>query len=872
MARGPKGKGGKKAATSKKRKSSNVWDDAEPKKKRGASRFDDNGEQRESTAAKRTPGASSMFAQWKTQKQGKRSQQNKFASSVASKKSEQREEYLAKRQQLADALYEGKAQQTKKTKSSGGWKQQEAAVVSEQEDSEQQEDDDSEDESQRIRSKKSVFDQFVQTFQPAAPVAVTDDEDEDEEELEYIDEGDEDDELEDTQMHDAEEETQDAEAALAEEHEDEEPEEDDANDVEASDDSTILDQQDPYRQRYLLTSFIEQDAEKMAAEPRKNAALMLEDALGNALPLTSEFQVSYRAGSSALTSSRPASALHKTPLYIRSRLLESWKRKELIVPETLESTPSPSLDACLLRQLQSYADVCFAAQTYENTIDLRRLTAMHVLNHIFKARDTVNRNNERLKRRLQREEQNDPDEIEEEEDEKEYRDQGFCRASVLVLLPLRSSAYAFVKQLLELLPSNVDTFHKQDRFEEEYGNGDDANDDDEKEEDSENLKEWQKVFAQGNNDDSFQLGLSFARKSVRFYSEYHQSDLIIASPLGLRQQLGDEVVELDDPEFAQDVKLSTDFLSSIEVCVVDSASLMLMQNVDHLRHVLQAVNVQPKEAPNADFARVREWNLSFLGSYFRQNIVFAHGLDPALNHLVRTCSRNWRGALTYVRKHDAALGTCSITRVVPQIKQIFQRIDLHRENALAGSLRAAEEVELRFAYFQKHIFEPLLDHPKKHVLIFIPSYLDYVRVRNLFHETTNKKLIRSVQACEYTTNAQLSRARTSFFHGKAHVMLATERFHFYHQYHLRGIHQLIWYGLPVMGEFYPEMLNMLGDSASGGDAQSEEEALRAGGMETKSSIALFTRLDLLRLQRIVGDARAQRMCHPRAKKATFLFC
>lgn len=867
MARGPKGKGGKKAAaTSKKRKSSNVWDDAEPKKKRGTSRFDDNGEEREATSTKRTPGSSSMFAQWKTQKQGKRALQNKFASSVASKKSEQREEYLSKRQQLAEALYEGNAQQTKRK--NGGWKQQEAAVLSEQEDSEQEEEDDSDDETVRRRSRKSVFDQFVQTFQPAAPVAVTDDEEEDEEEeLEYVEEEDEGDEPEDEQMSGAEGVEQDVEEeGSAEEQEDDEPE--DANDPEASDDANLVDQQDPYRQRYLLTSFSEEDAKTMTADPRKNVALALEDAQGNALPLSSEFQVSYRAGSSALTSSTPASALHKTPLYIRSRLLESWKRKELIAPETLENMPSPSLEACLLRQLQSYADVCFAAQTYENTNDLRRVTAMHVLNHIYKARDTVNRNNERLKRRLQREEQNEPKENEEDDDEKDYRDQGFCRASVLVLLPLRSSAYAFVKQLLELLPSNVDTFHKQDRFEDEYGN-DDGEDDEEKEED---MKEWQKVFAQGNNDDSFQLGLSFARKSVRFYSEYHQSDLIIASPLGLRQQLGDEVVELDDAELAQDVKLSTDFLSSIEVCVVDSVSLMLMQNVDHLRHVLQAVNVQPKEAPNADFARVREWNLSFLGSYFRQNIVLAHGLDPALNHLVRTCSRNWRGVLTYVRKHDAALGTCSITRVVPQIKQIFQRIDLHRENALAGSLRAAEEVELRFAYFQKHIFEPLLDHPKKHVLIFIPSYLDYVRVRNLFHETTNKKLIRSVQACEYTTNAQLSRARTSFFHGKAHVMLATERFHFYHQYHLRGIHQLIWYGLPAMGEFYPEMLNMLGDSATGNDAQSEEEALRAGGMEAKSSIALFTRLDLLRLQRIVGDARAQRMCHPKAKKATFLFC
>jgi len=201
---------------------------------------------------------------------------------------------------------------------------------------------------------------------------------------------------------------------------------------------------------------------------------------------------------------------------------------------------------------------------------------------------------------------------------------------------------------------------------------------------------------------------------------------------------------------------------------------------------------------------------------------------------------------------------------VPQVKQIFQRVDLDH----AGRLTAAEEVELRFAYFKKHVFEPLLDHPRKHVLIFIPSYFDYVRVRNLFNDTMNKKLIRSVQCCEYTTSKQVSRARTTFFHGHCHVMLYTERFHFYHQYQFRGVRQLIWYGLPVMGDFYPEMMNMLPSS----DAAAHTGDGFADSTDGKSSIALFTRLDLLRMQRIVGNKRAERMCQPKAAKPTFLFC
>lgn len=118
-------------------------------------------------------------------------------------------------------------------------------------------------------------------------------------------------------------------------------------------------------------------------------------------------------------------------------------------------------------------------------------------------------------------------------EEKEYRDQGLCRASVLVLLPLRSSAVAFVNQLLELLPANVDTFHNKDRFFSEFGSAKDEDNMDDDSTKDDGKKEWQRVFDEGNNDDCFQLGMSFSRKAVRFYSEYHHADVILASPLGL---------------------------------------------------------------------------------------------------------------------------------------------------------------------------------------------------------------------------------------------------------------------------------------------------------------------------------------------------
>ncbi|KAG2769936.1 hypothetical protein JG687_00016961 [Phytophthora cactorum] len=810
---GPRKGGGKKKGGRKRK--ANVWDDAEPKPKRGAVSSGNEVKPRKN---------GSMMGQWKTQKITERAKARKFFSNVGDKKNIQRDQYEETRERTANAIYKNESD--------------EEELDEEEEEETQSEYSDSDDENV-LKKKNSLFAEFVNTFKPTEPIEDEEEDEEEEYEEVLVDENGQ----EIGQEIDAtEEENEMVEENIDENNEDEEQvasmEKDDEEQLE---DKEEEEQEDPYRRRYLLSSFTEQDAKKFNAQTRKYTKVTLPALKEDA------YDVTYRIGAEEVRGlegvvTAPETADKKTQ-YVRSRLLSTWKQRGL---DAETAFPRGSVEHTLSQQISAYTDVFFAGQTYENTEKLRQLSAMHVLNHVLKARDTVTRNNERIKKQS--------------EENKEYRDQGFCRASVLVLLPLRSSAVAFVNQLLKLLPSNVDTFHNKDRFFSEFGS---AKDEESEASSDEDKKEWQRVFDEGNNDDCFQLGLSFSRKAVRFYSEYHHADIILASPLGLRQQLGDEVAMLDEAETSDDVKLSSDFLSTIEVCIVDSASLMAMQNLDHLRTVLRATNLQPKEAPNADFSRVREWNLAFLASYFRQTIVFAHGVEPTLNALVTKSCRNVSGVVKYTRRYDAADGSASISRVVPQVKQIFQRVDLEH----TGRLTAADEVELRFAYFKKHVFEPLLDHPRKRVLIFIPSYFDYVRVRNLFNDTMNKKLIRSVQCCEYTTSKQVSRARTSFFHGHCHVMLYTERFHFYHQYQIRGVQQLIWYGLPVMGDFYAEMMNMLPS-----DTAEQNDGGFADNTDGKSSIALFTRLDLLRMQRIVGNKRAERMCQAKAAKPTFLFC
>uniref|UniRef100_A0AAV1TA96 Digestive organ expansion factor n=1 Tax=Peronospora matthiolae TaxID=2874970 RepID=A0AAV1TA96_9STRA len=835
---GPPRKGGDKKKKGSRKRKATVWDDAEPKDKQDAVPSETDAKKRSSVRSR-----GSMMGQWKTQKVRERSKERKFFASVDEKKRWQRERYEETRARTFNAIYKSK-----------DVVEDEIAMVKdtlESEASEGEEDDEALD----GKKKKSLFDEFVDTFKRDAKDHGVEEEPEDEEVM--VDENGEivvEDDAEVVEEDGKEEEKDGVNGADALEKECEEQiaamEKDDEEGVDDIHEEEE-EQEDPYRRRFLLSSFSEQDATKFDATRRKFTKV--------GLPTLEDegYDVTYRKGADmdiqgvAGVVMAPDVAVKKKPC-VRSRLAVTWKQRGLDL-ETMGT--EESVERTLFQVMSAYADVIFAGQTYENTATVRRLSAMHVLNHVLKARDTVTRNNERIKK-------HEAGKSSEEED-REYRDQGFCRATVLVLLPLRSAAMAFVDQLLRLLPANMDTFHNKDRFFSEFGSVKDTDEEKDANE-RDGKKEWQRVFDEGNNDDCFQLGVSFSRKAVRFYSEYHHADIIIASPLGLRQQLGDEVAVLDDAESSADVKLSSDFLSTIEICIVDSASLMTMQNLEHLRTVLRATNVQPKEAPNADFARVREWNLAFLGMYFRQTVLFAHGVEPTLNALMNKTCRNVSGVVKFVRCYDAADGTASVSRVVPQVKQIFQRVDLEHHKRLT----AMDEVELRFNYFKKHVFEPLLDHPRKNVLIFIPSYFDYVRVRNLFNDTMNKKLIRSVQCCEYTTSKQVSRARTTFFHGHCHVMLYTERFHFYHQYQIRGVHQLIWYGLPVIGDFYAEMMNML----PSGDTTGHTDDGFTDTMDGKSSIALFTRLDLLRLQRIVGNKRAERMCQPKAAKPTFLFC
>ena len=51
--------------------------------------------------------------------------------------------------------------------------------------------------------------------------------------------------------------------------------------------------------------------------------------------------------------------------------------------------------------------------------------------------------------------------------------------------------------------------------------------------------DFYQTFA-GNVDDGFKLGIAVTKKALKLYTDFYSSDIIIASPLGLRMVLGSE--------------------------------------------------------------------------------------------------------------------------------------------------------------------------------------------------------------------------------------------------------------------------------------------------------------------------------------------
>ncbi|KFV64374.1 Digestive organ expansion factor, partial [Dryobates pubescens] len=504
-------------------------------------------------------------------------------------------------------------------------------------------------------------------------------------------------------------------------------------------------------------------------------------------------------------------------LCLHKPLESTWPKvnKQFLPSMNKQSDPSfTPLQRELFCIMNAYWDLFYPERNaLTNGEEIRFAYCLHALNHVLKANAQVLSNN--AKRRDQKPGTDD-----------DYRDQGLTRPKVLMVVPFRECALRVVHVLISLLEVSgqrkIDVSNKK-RFKGEFGS-----DPQEKPPNLKRPEDYEAVFA-GNIDDHFRIGVAILQKSMRLYAPFYSSDIIIASPLGMRTIIGAE----------GEKKRDFDFLSSIEILIIDQADIYLMQNWEHVLHLMKHMNLLPLDSHGVDFSRVRMPNLNNWSKYYRQTLLFSALQHPQINSIFNKHCFNYVGQVAV--RNVPLRG--SISQIVVQLPHVFRRLEA--ENV-------ASAIDTRFQFFVDKVLPEYRDAIMSHTLIYVPSYFDYVRLRNYF----KKEELNFAPICEYTKKAAVCRARRFFLKGEKQFLLFTERFHFYKRYVIKGIRNLIFYELPTYSHFYSEICNMMKATDNGVDA-------------TWTCTVLYSKYDAQKLAAVVGIERAAQMLQ--SKKNVHLF-
>ncbi len=460
----------------------------------------------------------------------------------------------------------------------------------------------------------------------------------------------------------------------------------------------------------------------------------------------------------------------------------------------------PDHQAAAFALFNRYLDVHMVIDNPHNTQHIQDALLLHIVNHCARAADVIKRNNDAPEPRP--------------------RDQGFSRTKALLLLPMRNAAAATVLRLCSLAQreTRADSIQNKQRFLDEYG----GDDDEEEEGHNPTTRALRskpadhRALFHGNTDDHLRLGIKITRGAVRLYTDFYDSDIIVASPIALVTM------------FEEQGPASFDWASSIEIIAMPSADVLLMQNWQHVRTVMDHVNRKPTALHDSvDIMRVRDVYLTEQGATVRQLVLMAPFATAETNSLFHAHAHSHAGGVRIVPKYDDRV----LRAVVPQLRQLFRRIQDASDPANSP----------RFVTFTTQIYPRIKESGLYGQLIIVPSYLDFIRIRRFFDAQDAPW----DAITEYTPPKEAAQLRAYFSSKRRRILVYTERAHFYHRYTLHGVHDIVFYQLPVHAEYYAELLNMM--------------ALRSAGEEHGTVTVLFDTRDALVLERVVGTRRARRM-------------
>ncbi|TRY50566.1 Digestive organ expansion factor [Cryptosporidium tyzzeri] len=541
-----------------------------------------------------------------------------------------------------------------------------------------------------------------------------------------------------------------------------------------------------------------------------------------------------------------------------SKFRQNW-RKHVESFEILESHELDELNT-FYGIVNGYIDVEYSNLKAITSPWAMSLCMLHISRHIYNSRQLVINNNSKLQEAIKDKVNSNIDNLGDDR----FRDQGFNRCRVLILCPFKGVTKKLVDALVTILPHGK-VLRGYDRFKEEFGLPDNSSANKEAtNEGNEQIKKDQKaesvenqgkanvlesklgrndelyryLFEGKDHDDEFKLGIQLTKSGMNLYSSFDNSDIIIASPLGIRRVMG-----MSEGGKGSDIS----FCSSIEVCLVFGADIIFMQNWDHILDVFKVMNKLPKKSlGNCDIRRVYQAFLDGNSKEFRQTIMISAYRIEDINSLFRNHTQNRRGFIRLWKPLEKIIGYMEknlplyiAPKLVEGIQQMFIK---------TGDTGTPEECLLN--YFGSTLYPDILaalDGKTERVLIVLSNYVIYLRIRKYLLQ--QNAIFASCN--ESTSNASLSRNRFAFYKGELPILITTERFLFFRRYLLKGATKVIFCGPPIYPSIYLDCIQSINFSQGPDKSNPKSTAPLA--------VTLFHWQNSLALERIVGTSKCSNL-------------
>lgn len=419
-----------------------------------------------------------------------------------------------------------------------------------------------------------------------------------------------------------------------------------------------------------------------------------------------------------------------------------------------KSQPTP-----LLHLLSNYLDTLILNSNPE--ITPIEEVYLHILNHVYKHKSRVKDNSSSIS---------------------PIKDQAFTQGIILVLVPSQLHAKSFIEFLISTHCKG--NWKKVGKF---------------------SRKKYTEIFEENENadtSDAVKLGISLGEKDVNLFTAFKKSDIILGTPLSLKQG-----ISKDDEQF------DTGILCSVQIVAVIDCQELLMQNWDHVEDIFKNMNLIPdRDSVANDINRIRDEYLDGTSKNFRQLVLHSQIVTPLVMSLFNR-NPNCRGKAKTIEHYPG---------VVIPVMQKFRKFK-------ANSIKEADDK--RFEYFVEYwdrVKEELL--PRS--VIFVQNYFEFVRIKNYLDE--NDPGVTCL--CEYTPKPDRQRAISLWSSGTCKALCITERLLHFRPLHLKQIGRLVFYSIPIFKDYYNDLVS-----------------------HSQDCITLFSKYDGFSLQRIVGDAKAEKM-------------